>query len=109
MEHQGQRYSNLKRPALEEKGNKLIPHEKISVTCCITIRLRTLTRLRTLPRGVESKKDIGARNNELSSWENKDLDDWIPRATTVKDLDSKKIIVQAPIIMYTEINFSVLT
>jgi hypothetical protein len=75
----------------------------------IVICFRIFTRLRTLPRGVESKKDIGARNNELSNWENKDLEVWTPRTTTNKDLDSTKNIVQTPMPIYTEINFSVLT
>uniref|UniRef100_A0A0A9E8W3 Uncharacterized protein n=1 Tax=Arundo donax TaxID=35708 RepID=A0A0A9E8W3_ARUDO len=67
------------------------------------------TRLSTLPRGVESKKDIGASNNEFSNWENKDLDVWIPRTTADKDLDSMKNTEQTPITMYTEISFRMLT
>uniref|UniRef100_A0A0A9HNK2 Uncharacterized protein n=1 Tax=Arundo donax TaxID=35708 RepID=A0A0A9HNK2_ARUDO len=87
----------------------LMENMKANGTSRSTILKSEETRLSTLPRGVESKNDIGARNNELSNWENKDLDVCTPRTTTANDLDSKKNIVQTPIAMYTEINLSVLT
>jgi hypothetical protein len=71
--------------------------------------VRILTRLSTLPRGVESKNDIGARNNEFSNWENRDLDVWSPRTMADKVLESMNNTEQTPINMYTEINFNVLT
>jgi len=61
--------------------------------------VRILTRLRTLPRGVESKNDMGARNNEFSNWENRDLDVCSPRTMADKVLESMKNTEQTPINM----------
>ena len=77
--------------------NRKFPN--VNRTFVFPIHFWILTLLSTLPKGVESKKDIGARNNELSNWENKDLDVRTPRKTIAIDLDSKKNIVQIPIVM----------